>query len=187
MFPAGSLEVVSKLPKLQNLSAGGNKLGQPVRMESPSPQPQPLPTLPPTIKQLKLDSNFFSSVPRQILSSKLVKLEKLDLSGNNLATIPAEIANLVSLTELNLDRNSVVSLPREVGQLKKLKSLSLQFNQIQVHSTSFSERNPQPLPAALFTSTPITDLNLRGNKMTNTQLVSSDFEILSLFVGKANS
>ena len=52
----------------------------------------------------------------------------------------------------------------------KLKSLSLKNNKICVLNTSFTEKNPQPIPAELFTETPIIDLNLAGNRMTNTQL-----------------
>lgn len=179
---AGSLAPVSKLLKLENLSVGGNVLGKPVIQKDGQTRRQMFPKLPPSLKQLKLDSNYLSSVPSQICSAALAKLQKLDLSKNNLATIPAEIANLVSLTELNLDQNSIVSLPEEVGSLKKLKALSLQNNEIQVHSTNFSPQNPQPLPASLFAKTPLIDLNLHGNKMTNTQL--NEFEGFSEFLNR---
>ena len=76
----------------------------------------------------------------------------------------------VSLTELNLDNNMITSLPKELGQLKKLKALSLRNNYIQVKSTNFTESNPQPIPAELFTDTLIIDLNLGGNPLTNTQV-----------------
>ena len=132
-----------------------------------------VPPLPSTLKQLKLDSNHFSSIPPSIYSPNLTKLFKLDFSNNNLATVPVEISNLVALAELNLDNNMIVSLPDAMGQLKKLKALSLKNNQIQVTSSAFSDKNPQPLPAVLFSETPLIDLNLEGNKMTNTQLVST--------------
>jgi len=167
----GSIHVISTLSNLQNFSCAENRLGkrEPDTTNGLSKHtPSALPDLPLSIKQLNLNSNFFSSFPPQIIF--LSRLEKLDLSKNNLITIPAEISNLVSLTDLNLDQNSVVALPEEIGTLKKLKSLSLQYNGIHVHSTSFSEKNPQPLPALLFTSTPIIDLKLTGNQITNTQL-----------------
>ena len=126
--------------------------------------------LPKSLKQLKLDSNFLSSVPPSIVSNHLIKLEKLDLSQNQLATIPLEIANLKILAELNLDNNSIVSLPDPIGSLQKLKVLSLRNNHISVHSMKWSEKNPQPLPKNLFTNTPMIDLNLHGNPMTSTQL-----------------
>lgn len=187
LLPNGSLSpTITKLSNLQIFSAGENKLGQAQR-SSPSKNSASnrrgnnhttttttttisFPSLPPSLKQLKLDSNHFQSIPLQICDPTLLKLEKLDLSQNNLAAIPSQIANLSSLTELNLDGNCIVSLPEEIGTLGALKALSLQHNQIQVNSTSFSAARPQPLPAGLFADTPLIDLNLRGNHLTNTQL-----------------
>jgi len=187
LLPNGSLSpTITQFSNLQILSAGENKLGQsPVesttsknynkkrnKKSSPtrSPFPFSFPSLPPSLKQLKLESNHFKSVPLQICDPLLLKLEKLDLSRNNLLIIPPEIANLSSLTELNLDGNILVSLPEEVGDLGALKALSLQDNQIQVNTTCFSDEWPQPLPVGLFQDTPLIDLNLRGNNLTNTQL-----------------
>ena len=83
----------------------------------------------------------------------------------------------VSLTELNLDNNSIVSLPSQLGLILKLKTLSLANNQIQVSSSSaipFSDKNPQPIPAAIFSDTLLIDLNMQGNRLTQTRL--NDFE-----------
>jgi Leucine-rich repeat (LRR) protein len=179
---AGSLEALTKLTKLQNLSIAGNKLGKPAPTKtttttsssSPSPTVQVLPTLPSTLKQLNLSSNFLSSIPQSLMSSPLSKLEKLDLSSNHLATIPDEISNLEKLEELRLDSNSIVSLPETIGRLSKLKVMSLRNNQIQVSKTSStSEKNKtqqQPLPKSLFTDTSLIDLNLHGNRLTNTEM-----------------
>lgn len=167
-----SLSPISKLPKLNTLSLGKNKLENPAN--------QSFPQLPDNIKQLKLPGNSFSSIPKQICDPRLKKLEKLDLSFNNLAAIPPEISNLCALTELNLDSNVIISLPNEIGQLKKLKTLSLRNNYIQVNSTKFSESNPQPIPASLFVDTLIIDLNLHGNKLTSTQL--NEFEGFDVFL-----
>lgn len=167
---AGSLAPVSSLSKLQTLSAGGNGLGAPVPRDPKHPQqttPTALPPLPSSLKQIKLDGNAFSTFPPQIVQVKcLLKLEKLDLSNNNLAAIPSEIANLVALTEIHLDNNVIVGLPATIGQLKKLKTLSLKNNQLRAGNTNFSEKNPQPMPAALFSDTLLIDLNLHGNPMT---------------------
>jgi len=142
-----------------------------------------LPQLPSALKQLKLDFNQLTSIPKSIYSSQLVKLEKLDLSNNKLSSIPLELCkNLKSLTDLNLNNNKIQALPDEIGELKKLKSLSLQHNNIFVQSTAFSETNPQPLPASLFVETVIIDLNLAGNKMTNTQL--NEFDGFEAFLGR---
>lgn len=183
---AGSLKAITSLTKLQTLSAGGNKLGTPFPKDPRHPkQPAPaaLPTLPVSLKQLKLDANSFSSFPLPIVAQPkcLIKLEKLDLSNNNLAALPVEISNLLALTELNLDNNVIVSLPASIGLLKKLKSLSLKKNQLRVtNKGNFSALNPQPLPATLFSDTLVIDLNLHGNPMTSTQL--NEFEGFDKFL-----
>ena len=184
---AGSLEPVSKLSKLQSLSVGGNLLGKKV-MTNPSlskqKQPDALPQkMPISLKTLKLNANYFSDVPRPILV--LTKLQKLDLSDNQLAAVPPEIANLQSLNDLNLNNNVIVILPEEIGSLKKLKSLSLQNNHIRVlypNTKLNAVHNPQPLPACLFTDTPLIDLNLHGNPMTSTQL--NEFDGYSIFLDR---
>lgn len=164
-----SLSPISKLSKLQSLSLGKNRLNNSTGT---------FPALPQKVKQLKVNGNALSTIPKQICAS--ISLEKLDLSFNNIAAIPPEICKLVSLTELNLDNNVIVSLPKEIGQLKKLKALSLKNNHIQVTSTHFTESNPQPIPATLFTNTAIVDLNLGGNPLTSTQI--NEFDGFSVFL-----
>ncbi|EJK46053.1 hypothetical protein THAOC_35305 [Thalassiosira oceanica] len=132
------------------------------------------------IKQLKLPNNSLATIPMQICDATLKNLEKIDLSFNNIAAVPAVIGNLTSLSDLNLDSNAITSLPREMGQLKKLKSLSLKNNYISVKSTNFNDANPQPLPAELFTETSLMDLNLHGNKLGSTQL--NEFEGFEAFL-----
>ena len=55
---------------------------------------------------------------------------ELDLSGEKLTTVPAEIGQLKNLTELRLSGNKLTSLPAEFGQLKNLTELSLGSNPI---------------------------------------------------------
>ena len=182
---AGSLGSLSSLSKLQNLSLANNKLALPppqqrqttkgTTTESRIPSHcEPLPALPPSIKVVNTSSNHLGSVPRALCSASLTSLERIDLSANSIAAIPVELTLLPNLVDLNLDKNMLASLPNEIGRLKKLKALSLRSNQIQVHSTNFHDKNPQPLPASLFTDTLLIDLNLHGNKMTNTTLNQFD-------------
>lgn len=176
-LPAGSLNSVAKLHKLQNLSVAGNQLGKPLP-KSPHAQNSPRDpfpaSLPTSLKALNLSSNFFSSIPKPVLSKDLIKLEKLDLSSNQLATVPEEISALTKLEELRLDSNMIVSLPSAIGKLTKLKALSLRNNKLQVTGTLNETTNPQPLPKALFSDTLLIDLNLHGNRLTNTQLNTFD-------------
>lgn len=169
---AGCLESVKSLGKLQNLSVSGNKIGKPSAIKSTA---QPLPELPSALKQLNLSSNFLSCVPRPVVSVNLIRMEKLDLSSNQITSVPAEISNLAKLEELRLDSNMIVSVPEAMGLLSKLKVLSLRGNQLQVTSTTFDDKtNIQPLPKSLFTDTLLIDLNLHGNRLTNTQMNEFD-------------
>ena len=181
-LPAGSVHSIAKLTKLQNLSLAGNQLGKTAATSDAKhhhqqqQQQQPLPaSLPSSLKQLNLAANFFSSIPPAVLSTNLSKLEKLDLSSNQLTTVPDEIAVLVQLEELRLDSNHIRSLPTAVGRLSKLKALSLRNNQLQHTSASSQQQQQQPLPSSLFTDTRLIDLNLHGNRLlTNTQLNDMD-------------
>lgn len=181
-----SLVEISHLSNLQTLSLGKNRIKYPT---SATGEKQ-FPSLPPKVKQLRLNGNEFTSIPKQILISSTTTqhainttLEKLDMSSNNLAYIPKEIGNLTALTELLLDNNVITSLPNEMGKLTKLKTLSLKDNYIQLVvvgsstkkiNANFSCTNPQPIPASIFVDTLLIDLNLHGNKLTITQLNEFD-------------
>lgn len=173
----GALDPVAELEKLQTLSASGNQLGKPKPPNPNNPKQKQssslLPTLPASLKQLKLDANGFTSIPPQITAPTLTKLELLSLADNNLTSIPDAICNLIALTELNLDRNGIVSLPSSIGQLSNLKTLSLKDNAIKMGNFA-DANNRQPLPSSLFTDTQLIDLNLHGNPMTSTLLNKFD-------------
>lgn len=177
----GTLIPLSKLDNLQSLTLSYNQLGVDVDGEKKLVGP-PLPSLSSSLKMIKLDHNHLPSIPKSIYAPELTKLEKIDLSNNQINEIPKEFCENLSssLTELNLDHNQIASLPRAIGLLVKLKSLSLESNKIVVLSTSFDQRNPQPLPEELFVSTPLIDLNLKGNRMTNGQL--NEFEGFGAFL-----
>mmetsp|Transcript_17924 Transcript_17924/g.23181 ORF Transcript_17924/g.23181 Transcript_17924/m.23181 type:complete len:293 (+) Transcript_17924:206-1084(+) len=183
---AGSLSEVSKLNKLQSLSCCNNMLGMVVAAASKQVKSSPhsssdvslelsLPPLPVSLKQLMLAGNRLVLFPQPVLSPTLVKLEKIDLSDNSLSEVPEAISALTGIQELRLDRNKISHLPESMGEMKKLKVLSLKQNQFTVKSTLFNNTsNPQPIPQVLFTETPLIDLNLHGNAMTNTQLNQFD-------------
>jgi Leucine-rich repeat (LRR) protein len=173
-FVAGTLSAVSKLEKLQKLSLNGNRMGlmpapkgvSSAKAASPSVI---LPELPSSLKEINLASNVLSSIPRSIISNHLQRLEKVDLSNNQLASVDG-IWVLSNLEELQLDSNLLSCMPESMGTLKKLKVLSLKDNKFTVRSTIFHSKNPQPLPKSLFSDTSLFDLNLHGNNMTNTQV-----------------
>lgn len=175
----GSLGPLSSLSKLQTLSIKRNRLGDTVTSEFGTVPAAPFPAMPASLKQLYLSDNPLGAVPESIYLTTtptnnhppLLKLELLDLCRTGIRVIPPELAVLTALQELRLDGNQIDLLPAAMGRFQKLKVLSLRDNRFTVTSTLFNPRtNPQPLPAALFTDTPLIDLNLHGNRMTNTQL-----------------
>lgn len=189
-------DTLISLTKLKTLSLNNNQLGRPNNNSNngggagggggktnnnthsnKSKSYDALPTtLPKSLKTLLLSNNSLSNIPRCILGCsgsvvvQLKLLEKLDLSSNNLATVPETISNLPSLNELNLDNNVIVSLPSAIGKLSKLKVLSVRNN----HISGKIPNSPQPLPKELWVDTLLIDMNLHGNPMTSTELNAMD-------------
>ncbi len=75
---------------------------------------------------LYLNHNALSHVPPEI--SKLRHLELLDLSGNNLNTLPAELGMLTQLREFYLYDNHLVNIPPHFGSLHQLQTLGIEGN-----------------------------------------------------------
>ncbi|GAX10991.1 hypothetical protein FisN_2Lh521 [Fistulifera solaris] len=176
---ATTLQPISELSQLQKLIVSQNDLGhlprtnktQPPKTAEPaSALPHDLPT---TLRELSLAQNRIVDIPPSVFV--LEKLEKMDLSKNQLkGCLIASIGSLKNLTELLLDGNALTSLPESIGSLSKLKVLSLKDNALR------GKVKPQALPAVLFTKTPVIDLNLHGNPMTNTEL--NEFEGFDQFL-----
>ena len=58
---------------------------------------------------------------------RLTKLEKLDLDGNKLTELPAEISDLRELRELRMSNNQLVGFPTSIQRLTKLKLAVLEW------------------------------------------------------------
>lgn len=63
-----------------------------------------------------------------IFLSSMVEVEILDLSHNQIATIPPEIAHLDNLRYLYLTNNQITTLPSEIGNLTNLEYLNVYGN-----------------------------------------------------------
>ena len=70
---------------------------------------------------------------------RLTKLEKLDLSGNKLTELPAEINDLRELRELWVRNNQLVGLPTSIQRLTKLEELDLSGNKLTELASEISD------------------------------------------------
>jgi hypothetical protein len=85
----------------------------------------------------------------------LSKLEYLDLSFNNLATIPEGIYKLTNLKSLDIGGNNLGTIPESISALKKLEYLYVNDN--------FSGT----VPPSVFTLTNLKHLDLTRNSLTS--------------------
>jgi Leucine-rich repeat (LRR) protein len=81
-----------------------------------------------SLESLNVSNNQLTSVPEQI--SGLIKLRNLQLQNNLLAALPSGIGNLANLESLELKNNQLASLPPEIGELVNLLELPLQSNNL---------------------------------------------------------
>lgn len=63
-------------------------------------------------------------------------LKNLDLSFQNLQSIPEYVFEMVALENLNLSHNQLQELPRDILKLKSLKVLNISWNHI-THNIDF--------------------------------------------------
>ncbi len=97
--------------------------------------------------------NFFVEPPLQCLAV-FPSLHTLDLSCNQIHTLPPEIARLQALTYLDVRSNRLTAVPLQLGGLTRLAHLFLQRNRI----TS--------LPSLVLESCPFETLQLDGNPIS---------------------
>ncbi|XOF35266.1 MAG: COR domain-containing protein [Candidatus Electrothrix sp. YB6] len=103
--------------------------------------------------ELELSMNQLTSLPPEIC--QLMNLTRLDLDYNQLTSLPPEIGQLTNLTKLYLDGNQLTGLPQEIGQLTKLTVLGLGNNQL------------TNLPLEISQLTNLTVLDLSDNQLTS--------------------
>ncbi|KAE9460526.1 hypothetical protein C3L33_07541, partial [Rhododendron williamsianum] len=80
------------------------------------------------LKDLRMENCNLSCLPNEV--GNLISLETLDLSANNLPTLPDSICNLTRLKRLTLEGCNLSHLPCEIGRLILLEGLSLAGNSL---------------------------------------------------------
>ncbi|XP_058200250.1 disease resistance protein RPV1-like [Rhododendron vialii] len=89
------------------------------------------------LKDLRMENCNLSCLPNEV--GNLISLETLDLSGNNLPSLPDNICDLTRLKSLNLSNCDVSHLPGEIGRLISLKTLYLGGNNLLTLPDSFCD------------------------------------------------
>ncbi|CAB3221902.1 unnamed protein product [Arctia plantaginis] len=82
-----------------------------------------------TLETLLVQSNRVTELPRQLFMCHGLKY--LDLSDNEVSTLPAAISSLVNLQHLNISRNTLTCLPETMKALKYLAFLDLSVNPLE--------------------------------------------------------
>jgi internalin A len=80
------------------------------------------------LKILNLSRNELTTLPESFGS--LQKLEKLDLVYNQLESLPESLGKLSNLSRLSLSNNKIGKLPESLGELSNLSALDLSNNEI---------------------------------------------------------
>lgn len=80
------------------------------------------------VSEINLSNNEITSLPDSI--GRLKKIDQLYLSHNELVTLPETIGDLTALKYLYIDRNSITSLPESIGKLGNLEKLIADRNQL---------------------------------------------------------
>src|ERR671927_325343 len=70
------------------------------------------------LQTLNLSSNQLMSLPREF--GELSALQTLNLANNQLTSLPSEFGHIRALQTLSLNSNKLTSLPREFGELAGL-------------------------------------------------------------------
>ncbi|HRN78018.1 MAG TPA: leucine-rich repeat domain-containing protein [Candidatus Dependentiae bacterium] len=103
-----------------------------------------------TIKRTITSIAGISLLPKDSFAN----LQQLNLSGNQITTIPDAIGNLANLKALNLNNNQIPTIPDAIGNLTNLESLYLPGNQITI------------IPDAIGNLTNLQWFDLSGNQIT---------------------
>jgi adenylate cyclase len=157
-----NIDVISRLPKLEILTADHNGISQFVGTFE-------------RIRSLKLNSN---PITKFEIKAPVPTLKVLNLSNAQLASIDESFNNMLNLERLVLDRNYFVSLPNQIGNLRKLEHFSIAHNSVgelppeigcltELRVLDVHANNIRKLPMELWWANKLETLNVSSNVMDN--------------------
>uniref|UniRef100_A0AAX7TEI4 PDZ domain-containing protein n=1 Tax=Astatotilapia calliptera TaxID=8154 RepID=A0AAX7TEI4_ASTCA len=90
-----------------------------------------------TLQELYLDANQIEELPKQLFNCQL--LNRLSMPDNDLAVLPAAIANLINLRELDVSKNSIQDFPENIKNCKGLAIVEASVNPISKLPEGFTQ------------------------------------------------
>ena len=93
--------------------------------------------------------NKFTELPSEIVDLKV--LRRLDVSYNQLVSLPTSIQKLNQLEELHLSGNKLTELPSEIGDLKELRRLDVSGNPLSMDAIHVLEMKKKGMTRSVIT------------------------------------
>ena len=106
-------------------------------------------------------------------------VQHLDLSGQSLTQVPAEVFTLTNLRSLNLSKNKLMSLPADIAKLQNLKALTINENQLTALPKEITQISG--LMVLFAKSNQISDLPKGMGQLGNLKLLNLDDNKLTKF------
>jgi Leucine-rich repeat (LRR) protein/GTPase SAR1 family protein len=119
-------------------------------------------------QKLDLSGQGITEIPAEIF--KLTNLTYLDLSDNQITEIPVAIEKSTNLTKLDLSGNQITEIPVAIEKLTNLTNLLLSRNQI------------TEIPAEIEKLTNLTYLDLSGNQITEIPVAIEKLTNLTILI-----
>lgn len=136
---------LQKSPKLENVS-GHFYLSQ-LALSTP---PERLCLIAEHIDLLDLSQNQLASLPASY--SQFVNLSVINLSNNHFRSFPMVLTSLKKLNTINLSYNVITSIPSQIEELKELRVLKLKYNNLESLPSTLGKL---PLKKLILTNNPL--------------------------------
>jgi adenylate cyclase len=158
-----SIDVIAKLPKVEQISADHNSVSvceseftkiRVLRLNSNPVTKFEILNSVPTLTTLILSNAKLAHIPDAAFD-KMPNLVKLVLDKNHFVSLPSHVGKLRKLEHFSIARNALSSLPAEIGCLTELRFLDVRQN------------NLKKLPMEIWWANKLETLNISSNVLDN--------------------